>query len=124
MLRLPVVVGALLGCTNGMHDPSTIEQQNGACFELEGRTFTSVNELECGLTPDGVSRCHWIVSFATRDTATSDVSWSYSDIHETGRAECRGQAVVATTGGRTVHGTYDPDSGTLIWAGEHYVTAP
>ena len=114
----------MTACTGGMHDPSTVEQQNGACFALEGRTFTSVNQLECGRTPDGVGRCNWTIHFATRDTDASDFAWSYSDVSEHGRAECRGESIVATASNRTVNGTFDPATQTLSWNGETYVAAP
>jgi hypothetical protein len=120
MCRPAVLLFALGACTTGMSDPSTVEQQNGACVELEGRTFTSLSELECGLTPDGVARCHWSVSFATRDSAASELAWSYSDVSEHGRAECRGSTVIATVNGRTVTGTFDAIAQRLTWAGELY----
>jgi len=102
-----------------MHDPSTVEQQNGACIDLEGRTFASLNELECGLSPDGVSRCHWQLSFAVRDTTASDFAWSYSDVAESGRVECHGQTLSATA---SLHhsGSYDPVTQILTWDGELY----
>src|SRR5687767_9033858 len=118
---LPAALGA---CTGGMHDPSTVEQQNGACFALEGRTFSSVNQLECGRTPDGVARCNWTLSFSTRDTDASDFAWSYSDVSEHGRVECRGQSISAEAAHGTVFGTFDPAMQTLTWNGELYVAAP
>ena len=107
-----------------MHDPSTVEQQNGACFALEGRSFTSVRQLECGRTPDGVARCNWTLSFATRDTDASEFAWLYSDISDHGRAECRGQSITATAASRTVSGSFDPATQMLTWDGELYVAAP
>lgn len=120
MSRLPLVLLALGACT-GMQDPSTVEQADGACFELEGRTFASVDELECGLTPDGVARCHWSVTFTARDTQSTDFLWSYSDVGEAGSVSCLGDVLTATTGARTVHATYDPAAQTLSWAGQTYV---
>src|SRR5688572_17231212 len=111
-------------CTGGMHDPSTVEQQNGACFALEGRTFTSVQQLECGRTPDGVAKCNWTLTFANRDADASEFAWSYSDVSEHGRAECRGQSIIATAAGRTVTASFDPSSQMLSWNGELYVAAP
>jgi hypothetical protein len=99
-----------------MQDPATVEQQNGACIALEGRTFASLNELECGLTPDGVGRCHWQISFATRDKTASDFAWSHSDVGESGRVECHGETVAATT----YAGAFDPATQLLTWAGEAY----
>ena len=121
--RLPLVLLALISgaaCTGGMNDPSTVEQQNGACVELEGRTFSSVNQLECGRTPDGVARCNWQISFATRDTTASDFSWERSDASEFGSVECRGETVTTKVGSRIVTGRFDPATQVLTWAGEIY----
>lgn len=109
-----------LGACTGMHDPSTVEQQNGACIDLEGRTFSSVNELECGLTPDGAARCHWQLAFAIRDGQASDFAWSYSDVGESGRVECHGHALSATAS-RKITGSYDPATQMLTWDGQVYV---
>ena len=124
MLRGLIASIALLApplgaCTGGMYDPATVEQQNGACIALEGRTFVSINELECG----GASRCHWGLTFATKDATASDFAWNYSDTSEHGRVECRGQGIKAT-GGRAMAGTFDPSSQMLLWGGEVYVAAP
>jgi len=118
--RLSLVLIALGACTGGMSDPSTVEQQDGACIALEGRTFSSVNQLECGRTPDGTSRCHWQITFATRDTTASDFAWAYSDVSEHGRVECRGEQVVTKLGSRTVTGRFDQTTQILTWAGETY----
>ena len=118
----PIAVLPLAACT-GMYDPSTVEQQNGACIALEGRTFVSMNELDCGRTSDGLARCHWGLTFATKDAAASDFAWSYSDVSEQGHVECRGQSIKATAS-RTVTGTFDPGSQILMWGGEAYVAAP
>jgi hypothetical protein len=120
MRGLLLVIG-LSGCIGGMHDPSTVEQQNGACFALEGRTFASVQQLECGR--DG-NRCHWTLSFATRDPEASDFAWAYSDVNESGQVECRGQSIVATRASRTLTGTYDPGTQMLTWNGELYSATP
>jgi len=117
---LPGLLGAftLGACIGGMHESSsTVEQQNGACVALEGRTFESINELECGLTPDGVARCHWQISFGIRDNTASEFAWSYSDVGETGRVECHGQSVASPS----YVGSFDSATQTLTWAGETYV---
>ena len=115
----PIAVLPIAACA-GMYDPSTVEQQNGACIALEGRTFVSLNELDCGRT----SRCHWGLTFATKDAAASDFAWSYSDVSEQGRVECRGQSIKATASRTVVTGAFDPSSQTLMWGGEAYVAAP
>lgn len=107
-----------------MQDPATVEEQRGACIALEGRTFHSVNDLECGRGPEGTARCHWTLTFAIRDTDASDFAWSFSDVQEAGRAECRGQSIVASGASRTLSGTFDSATQMLTWAGEVYIATP
>jgi hypothetical protein len=115
-----LVAVCLTGCIGGM-DTSTVEQQNGACFALEGRTFSSIQPLEWGRTG---AKCSWTLSFASRDPESSDFTWSYSDLSASGSLECRGQIIVATTGGRTISATFDPITQVLRWNGELYSAAP
>ncbi len=103
-----------------MQDPTTVEQQNGACIALEGRTFTSVDELECGRSPDGTGRCHWLITFAIRDNRASDFAWSYSDVAESGKVECHGETL-AGIASRSYTGAFDPATQTLTWAGAQYL---
>jgi hypothetical protein len=109
-------------CTGGMADSTTIEQ--GACVALEGRRFTSVNDLECGRTPDGVARCKWLVAFSTSDPIASEFSWTYSDVGEVGRASCHDDRTITAFGAREIAGTFDPLTQRLMWAGEVYVADP
>jgi hypothetical protein len=118
MRWLPLLLAC---CTSGMYESTAVEQT--ACVGLEGKTFTSVNELECGRGPNGPVPCHWQVAFAIGDTATSDITWSYSDVAETGKATCRDRTVTATLGNRTLTATMDLPT-QLSWAGEIYVVAP
>jgi hypothetical protein len=128
MKAWPIAMGlCITACTGGMYDPSTVEQQEGACIELEDRRFESVNELECGLTPDGVALCKWSLVFEMRDDASSTFQWQYSDVGEAGHVECYGASInslSAVSGGRTVSGSYDPATQKLIWEGETYTLAP
>jgi hypothetical protein len=118
MSRMLVLL-AIPACTGGMADSSTIER--GACVVLEGRQFSSVNELECGLTPDGVARCKWQLSFTAGDPAASEFTWSYSDVGEAGRASCDHNTVTAV-GGREISGRFDPITQRLTWDGQVYVS--
>ena len=110
----------LTACTSGMHDPSTVEQQEGACIALEDRRFESVNELECGLTPNGVAQCKWSLVFGVRDDATSAFQWQYSDVAESGHIECYGATINSVTQ-RPISGSFDPVSQKLVWEGQTYV---
>jgi len=124
MRRASLAISCLAGaCTGGMYDPSTVEQQEGACVALEGRRFESVNTLECGLTPDGPAPCKWSVTFAIRDDASTSFQWSYSDVGETGTIECHGVTINSLPGSRSVTATYDPATQKLVWQGEAYTPA-
>lgn len=120
MLSLGLAVPA--ACTSGGYVESTAVEQ-GACIALEGRSFQSASELECGRTPTGIARCHWQLSFDIGEPTTSEFSWHYSDVSEGGQVSCRGSSVTATGAGRTIQGTFDLVNQTLVWAGELY-TAP
>lgn len=114
----------VIACTGGMQDPSTVEQQEGACVALEGRRFESVNDLECGLTPNGVALCKWRLSFAIRDDQSSAFQWSHSDVGESGMIECDGAAINSITASpRHIDGTFDAATQKLVWEDQTYVPA-
>ncbi len=120
-----------------MHDPAMVEQQNGACIALEGRTFASVNELECGRALGGAGRCQWQITFAVRDGSASEFVWqhrsgagspdsplTYSDVAESGRVECRGETLRGIASRKVsvaLGGTFDPATQVLTWAGQTYL---
>ncbi|MBA3392008.1 MAG: hypothetical protein H0T89_05155 [Deltaproteobacteria bacterium] len=118
----PLLIG--FAACGGMSDPSTVEQQEGACIALEGRRFQSVNELECGRTPDGVALCRWTLTVTSRDDASSSFQWSYSDVGESGQLECHGATVTSVGGMRAISGTFDAATQKLVWHGETYTLAP
>ena len=113
----------LTACTGGMQDPSTVEQQEGACIALEGRRFESVAELECGLTPNGVAHCKWSLQFTTRDDLSSGFQWSHSDVGEAGHIECHGATINSLTQ-RPINGSFDPVTQKLVWEGQTYTPVP
>lgn len=82
-----------------------------ACSELVQRSFESVEERECGITPDGVSSCHWSVSFTANEYV-----WRHSDVGETGPYDCEDGRVSA---GELV-GEFDAEAGRLVWDGVEY----
>jgi hypothetical protein len=86
-----------------------------ACDAISGRTFASVEELECGISPDGVALCHWHLTFNTDGTW----SWQHSDYGESGTWDCA-DGVVSSTGPSSYSGTYDPLTDTLSWDGHDY----
>jgi hypothetical protein len=115
-LVLPTLLATACG---GMQDPSTVEQQEGACVALEGRRFASVNDLECGR---GAGSCKWQLEFVTRDDISSAFSWSYSDVGESGLIECHGAQINSMTT-RPITGTFDAATQKLVWEHQTYVPA-
>ena len=91
-----------------------------ACDVVEGRTFLSVDERECGLTPDGPAMCHWRLQFSD-----GEYSWSYSDVSESGTYTCDGDTLDASGGGgASYRGTVESDPDRLTWDGVTYEPAP
>jgi len=114
----------LAACTGGMQDPSTVEQQEGACVALEGRRFESQADLECGRTPTGTALCKWRLAFSTRDDQSSAFSWTYSDVGESGMIECDGATISSITASpHQVSGSFDAVSQKLVWEDQTYVPA-
>lgn len=94
---------------------AAVDGQDGACTAFEGHAFSSVEELECGLTPGGVAKCHWTLSLSALDAQRSTFMWRYSDVGESGAVRCTGRHL-STDGIGPVHtGDYDPATHQLIW---------
>lgn len=104
-------------------DIEDIDMQRGACTAFEGVTFESLAKHECGLTPDGVARCHWHVTLESLDPMRSGYVWSYSDVMESGTVRCTGRAIelVEAPRGSGPIGTYDDVTGELTWDDIVYV---
>lgn len=97
-------------CVEGLPD---------ACDAIVGTTFSSIEELECGLGPEGPIPCHWTVAFEE----DGDYLWQYSDLGEGGSYACEaGVITVLNNPGLDV--SYDPASGILTWDGVEYVADP
>lgn len=113
-------------CTSGPYTESSVgDVEQGACVALEGRTFQSIEELECGRTPEGVALCRWQVAFEISTATNSEFAWTYSDVGEAGRAVCNGNSITATSGGgRAITGSFDRATQRLVWAGVAYDLAP
>ncbi len=114
---LIIAAGLVPACTSGLYETSVVESEQGACTKLEGRTFVSIDELECGVT----QRCRWQLAFDVDAAATSQFMWFYSDVAEVGQVSCVGGKVTATTASRTLRATFDPATLQLSWAGVTYV---
>jgi hypothetical protein len=120
-----MLAALLVGCAadtspNDPTDAGAVDGQNGACTAFEGRRFSSVEELECGLTPDGVARCHWSLELSAQDAQRSNFTWHHSDVGESGAVRCTGRRLSTDGIGRIYTGDYDPASRRLTWDGIPY----
>lgn len=123
-MRTALATLVLAGCFQSPPaPPDDVEAQRGACTALEGVQFESLTEQECGLTPDGVARCHWHITLDSADRTRSRVEWRYSDVIESGAVTCDGPDVQWLEGPRApgVAGRYDAASGQLTWNGVVYI---
>jgi hypothetical protein len=116
---------SLAGCSDDSmsaidDDPEEIDKQNGACTALEGRSFSSVAQHECGLTPNGPAMCNWQLTFTALDPQRSMFMWSHSDVGESGSVRCTGRQLSTDGIGRVYTGSYDPGSAVLTWDGLPY----
>lgn len=80
----------------------------GRCAPLEGKTFASLTQGECGLGPNGVSYCTWHLTFTANDASSTHWEWQHSDYGESGDISCDGTSVGA-------RGTYDASTQHLVW---------
>ena len=112
-----LMVVMTLGCTSeNPGERADARAADPACAALTaGLSFDSVQEYECGLGPDGVFMCNWSISFTA-----AEYTWLYSDIKESGRYTCAQGELVSTTSSRSIAGSYDADTGRLIWDGISY----
>jgi hypothetical protein len=86
------------------------------CTLLARTSWRSVEELECGLTPEGVALCNWSVNFTE-----SDWTWHHSDVAEAGSWSCESGEITGERGmGSPVSGTLH-DAEHLTWDGVAYV---
>lgn len=97
-------------CVEGLPD---------ACEQIVGTTFSSIEELECGLTPDGPALCHWTLVFEE----DGDYLWQHSDVGEGGTYTCEG-GVITIENNPGLDVSYAVESGILTWDGVQYVAEP
>jgi len=89
---------------------------DAVCASIIGRHFESLEQLECGQTPDGVALCNWSIDFAEDGT----FAWNYSDIGQSGTYTCEGGILEARIGADAVENSFDLESATLTWDGVEY----
>src|SRR5690606_6064044 len=89
--------------------------ESDACQIIDGETYSSVDELECGQGPGGPVYCNWSIEFLA-----GVFLWNYSDVGETGSYTCDGDSVFGTAGQRELEGSLDGTTGELTWDGVVY----
>jgi hypothetical protein len=85
-----------------------------SCTALEGKTFASLTQGECGLGQNGPTSCTWHLTFTAKDDATTAYAWQHSDVEESGDVSCAGTGVDDLTQ-MIARGTYDAVSQHLVW---------
>jgi len=133
MIGLVLLSGCLVSSETGNDNSEPIENENAnnsvnenenensstdACEALEGKSFRSVELLNCGLGPPDAPEplCHWPISFAE-----GQFEWMYTDIAESGTYTCQGLEVLGLgAGDRDLVGSYDSQTGILTWDGVQY----
>lgn len=102
-------------------DTETVTPSGSLCETVDGTTFESVEKQAGGLGPGTVAEVHWQVSFDH-----GEYQYSHTDVLESGSYACSIEDGIATIEGsvsgtdRTYEGTYDPESGELVWDGVRY----
>jgi hypothetical protein len=104
----------LLGCAADPRVPAASSPTASRCSALEGKTFASLSDGECGLGPDGVVLCTWHVKFEPNDAASTHFVWQHSDYGIEGDVSCEDAAIIEVATG-TARGTYDAATGQLVW---------
>lgn len=127
-MRLSVMISIALsaatfmpGCGSGQPNVSTDSQASDpACAAVSGRTYESIEQYECGLSPDGPVLCSWTISF------TDDMfQWRYSDVGESGTYSCSEGVITAmATADRRYRGELDSSGELLTWEGVAYQAQP
>jgi hypothetical protein len=91
------------------------------CDAVDGRSYRSTQQGECGLGPGGIVQCNWRLSF---DGAA--VTWHHSDLVEHFDFRCEDGAFEASGGlfDGNHAGTIDDDAERLTWDGGIYLAEP
>ena len=90
----------------------------GDACDAVAANYLSIEEYECGLTPDGLEMCQWQVNLE----ASGEYSWMYSDVGEGGNYACK-DGVITLDNDPTHSANYDSDTGVLTWDGIEYAQA-
>jgi hypothetical protein len=97
-------------------DAGHIPQGSASCAPSAGAKFVSSAEQSGGLSPQGGSlSAYWHVSFAA-----SSLTWTHSDVVESAPFSCASGKIKALIGGENMTGTYNAQTGILVWGGIEY----
>ncbi len=88
---------------------------SGDACDMAVGTYLSLEEYECGLSPDGVEMCQWSVSLEF----SGEYVWMYSDIGEGGNFACK-DGVITLDNAPSHEASLDPETGILTWDGIQY----
>lgn len=114
------VVLLFAACGTSGHVAADAAEVDGPCPLLEGHTFASVTEGECGLGPNGPEPCTWHLTFSAESAMQSHFEWQHSDYGESGKVVCRGTTVTGT-GASTYAGQFA--NAVLTWDGVDYTVS-
>lgn len=82
-----------------------------ACAEIEGQTYLSVEQFECGQDPGNPELCNWSLTFAD-----GNFDWRFSDILSNGTYTCDGPMVFGNpSDSNEIPGYLDAETGILTW---------
>src|SRR2546423_7642426 len=93
---------------------STPAVEHAACSALEGASWRSVAQLECGLGPNGPVLCNWQLTFSTETQDTSRFDWAHSDVGQSGSVRCQDQSIISADAAATPMGMFDANSVTWM----------
>ena len=120
-MRPTCLIVLVCACTTGSAPEPPSPTPTTRCADLEGKTFASLTQGECGLGPNGPVPCTWHLTFSAMDAATTHYDWQHSDYGQSGEIECDSGTVTEVTNGmNTPQGTYDPATMQLVWEGVTY----
>jgi hypothetical protein len=118
-MRPTCLIVLVCACTTGTSAPPPAA--SARCAALEGTTFASLTEGECGLGPSGPTACTWHITFTANGDISTSYSWQHSDVEESGEIQCDGSDITdVTTGSDRPRGTYDASTMHLVWDGVTY----
>lgn len=112
-------VGLLVvaGCVEHGSTPAVPHE---ACTALEGASWQSVTQGECGLGPNGPVFCTWELTFSTDTLDTSRFDWAHSDVGQSGTVHCRDNAIISADAAAMTMGTFDLAANTVTWVDVTY----